>query len=356
MPPKTLFRLGVSFLFIAAAVYSYSGYWLRSRIFAPLDAPITLDTRQIKSPPFQINLRETYYVSLDLDNSPDDWRQDARCSARNFLVSQWRVYRLSSKPGQSRELWANSEDHTRPYDYYALAFTASSGQYELEWDLPASAPCLNARHPRVAVMTGFQYYQRGTEFTQICCLFMGGTGAMLVLMVPAGILKRRVVNDQSPRMFPDMVLRDVLPIAKRAPLPPIHNLPHLGLFYVTVLWILIFIFTILRQPLPSKGLPVRWTNHGAAMWEESPWPDTVEVYVRVRARFFINNQEVDRGDLRAKLLEQLSRRAELSVYFDADPDTLYMDDVYAIDTIQACGAKLVWITPKMREEWQHRAQ
>jgi hypothetical protein len=27
-----------------------------------------------------------------------------------------------------------------------------------------------------------------------------------------------------------------------------------------------------------------------------------------------------------------------------------MDDACAIDTIQACGAKVVWVTPKMREE------
>ena len=50
------------------------------------------------------------------------------------------------------------------------------------------------------------------------------------------------------------------------------------------------------------------------------------------------------------------RQAEWSVYFEADPDTLYMDDIYVIDTIQACGAKLIWITPKMREEWRHKEQ
>jgi len=31
-----------------------------------------------------------------------------------------------------------------------------------------------------------------------------------------------------------------------------------------------------------------------------------------------------------------------------------MDDIYAIDKIQAWGAKLIWITPKMREQWQHK--
>jgi hypothetical protein len=33
-----------------------------------------------------------------------------------------------------------------------------------------------------------------------------------------------------------------------------------------------------------------------------------------------------------------------------------MEAVYAIETIQACGAKLVWITPKMREDWQQSSK
>ena len=64
----------------------------------------------------------------------------------------------------------------------------------------------------------------------------------------------------------------------------------------------------------------------------------------------------ERGSLRTALLELLSRRVEWTVYFEADFDTLYMDDIYAIETIQGCGAKLIWITPKMREEWRHKEQ
>jgi hypothetical protein len=42
----------------------------------------------------------------------------------------------------------------------------------------------------------------------------------------------------------------------------------------------------------------------------------------------------------------------MDVYFEADSDVQYIDAIYAIDTIQGCGAKLFWITPKMREEWR----
>ena len=70
----------------------------------------------------------------------------------------------------------------------------------------------------------------------------------------------------------------------------------------------------------------------------------------------MNGEEIERGSLHTKLLEHLSRRVEWTVYFEADFDTLYMDDIYAIETIQGCGAKLIWITPKMREEWHHNKQ
>ena len=109
---------------------------------------------------------------------------------------------------------------------------------------------------------------------------------------------------------------------------------------------------MLIQPLPSKGLLVGWRNRGADLWEESPRPDTLGVYVRVPAHFFVNGQEVEHSELHAKLIKHLSRRAEWTVYFEADADTAYVDDLYAIDTIQACGAKLFWVTPKIREEWR----
>jgi len=110
--------------------------------------------RQLCSAPFQINLRETYFVSLHLDDSADDWYQDGRCNYKNVLGSKWQVYRLSSKAREQRELWANSDEMTQRYYYYAGGFTATSGQYELEWDLPAGDACLDHRHPRLMVYTG----------------------------------------------------------------------------------------------------------------------------------------------------------------------------------------------------------
>jgi biopolymer transport protein ExbD len=129
--------------------------------------------------------------------------------------------------------------------------------------------------------------------------------------------------------------------------------PHWGLFCGAVLWILIFTFMVFG-PHPSKGLFVSWKKP-LMIFEKSPWSEAVEVYVGPPARFFINGNPVERNQLRTKLLDQIGRRGEWTVYFEADPDTAFGDDAYALDTILACGATVVWVTPKMREEWQHKS-
>jgi biopolymer transport protein ExbD len=355
MPPKTLLRLGLGFLFLALIVYFSSEHWLKTRIFVPLDVPVNLDTSQLKSPPFQINLRETYFVALWLDYSADDGYADGRCNDSALLGSQWRVYRLSSKPDQPRRLWDSSGELTRVWEYHVDRINASSGRYELEWDLLPAAACLNSRHPRLVVYTGDGDYREAVAFLQSCCVLAFGTGLVLITFATNRAMRRISGSNEAPRMFPDMVLRNVLPITKHAPLVPIHGMPHWGLFCGATLWILMFIFMMIG-PLPLHGLFVSLRSHEVVVWDKSPWQETLGVYVRPHGRFFVNGEEVERGSLRTKLLEHLSRRVEWTVYFEADLDTLYMDDIYAIETIQGCGGKLIWITPKMREEWRHKEQ
>jgi biopolymer transport protein ExbD len=261
---------------------------------------------------------------------------------------------LSLLRGQSRELWISSEQLVHP-DFISNEFVAPPGQYQLEWNLPIAAPCLNPRHPRLVVFTPPYGYQEAVGFTQFLCIFLGGTGLALVALAMARAMQLTILPAAAPRIFPDMVLRNVLPFKRHESLLPIHDPPHLGLFFGAVLWILIFVFMTIR-PLPPHGLFVSIGNREFMAGEKSPWPETLAIYVRKHSRFFINGEEVERGNLRAKLLDRLSRRVPWTVYFEADSDITYMDAVYAIDTIQGCGAKLIWITPKMREEWRHKEQ
>jgi biopolymer transport protein ExbD len=352
MPPKILFRLGLGLFLVATATYLCTERWLDSRIFIPLDYAVSLDDRHLKSPPFAINLKETYFAFLDLDDSLDDWNEANRCNYKIIMYPQWRVYRLGSATLQSRELWVSSEQLTRSDGSSSNAFLASPGKYQLEWDIPSAAPCLNSRHPRLLVFTDSTAYREGIGLTQLFCLFLGGTGLALSVVAGGYVARSKLARALAPRIFPDMVLRNVTPITKHPPLRVIHEVPHWGLFCGAVLWIVVF-FSVAYGPLPSHGLFVSWRKPDAVVWEKSPWPDTLEVYVRTPPRFFVNGEEVNRNDLRSKLTEQLGRRAEWTVYLEADVDTAYRDAVYAMDVIQGCGAKLIWVTPQMREQLRY---
>jgi hypothetical protein len=50
------------------------------------------------------------------------------------------------------------------------------------------------------------------------------------------------------------------------------------------------------------------------------------------------------------LQEELGRRAVWTVYFEANEDCTFMNATYTFDTIQGLGAKVVWITPRIRQE------
>jgi biopolymer transport protein ExbD len=363
MPPKTLFRLGLSLLFLALTVYFSTGHWLNSRIFEPLDFPVALDSRHLQSPPFRINLNETYYASLDLDYRAEDWYQDNRCNYKTILYPKWSLYKLGSSPSQPRELRVSSgEDAMQHYHedamqhYYFDGFRASSGRYQVEWDIPVTASCLNPRHPRLRVFTDSWGYRQAIGLAQLFCIFLGGTGLALVALATARTARLSFPPASAPRMFPDMVLRNFMSLTKHAPLPPIHALPHWGIFCPAVLLILVSFFMIFAGQDLSYGLPIELKTQYSLLRQKSSPQETLGVYLAVGEKYYLNGQLVSREGLGTKLKEELNRRADWTVYFEADHDTLYMNAIYAMDTIQGMGGKLVWITPKLREELQQKDQ
>lgn len=186
------------------------------------------------------------------------------------------------------------------------------------------------------------------------CLSLAGAGGLLILRAALSLLFPRGEPDRRFSMFPGMILRNVLTWRRHRPIPFITQLPNFGLIYGTVIWILIFLFMIFRAPRQSYGLPIDLQTHDFVVWGKSPWPETLSIYLAVGEKYYINGQPVPRDALRARLQQELSHRMVWTVYFEADYDTLNMNAIYAMDTIQGLGAKLIWITPKVREELRQK--
>jgi biopolymer transport protein ExbD len=179
---------------------------------------------------------------------------------------------------------------------------------------------------------------------------LAGAGGLLIWRAALRLRPLRWEPDRCLRVFPDITLRNVLPWHRHRPTPLITQLPNFGLIYGAVLWVLLFLYMMVAMPRQNYGLAIDLRTPAYEKWENSPLWETLGVYLSAGGKYYVNGQPVPREALREKLLQELSRRMEWTVYFEADSDALNMDAIYAMDTIQGLGGKLVWITPKMREE------
>ena len=154
-----------------------------------------------------------------------------------------------------------------------------------------------------------------------------------------------------PRIFHELPLRNVTAWNKRSPshslIPAMLN--AFSVSWICVLMTLVIIFMMVR-PLVPKGLRIDWTRRSHISAVESPWSKTMSVYVAHSGQFYVNGKVI-RQELEKALREELGQRAEWTVYVEADYDMPFTDTVYVIDMIQGLGAKVVWITPRTRAEW-----
>jgi len=203
--------------------------------------------------------------------------------------------------------------------------------------------------PRFGEIYPWDFY----ELSEVLFWFsvsLAGAGGLLICRAVGRAFAQRWRPSRSLRIFPSMTLANVLPWHRHQPILLIATPPNFGLIYGAVLWILIFLFMIIKEPRHYQGLQIELRSRDSMIWQKSPWPETLSVYLGPSAKYYINGDLVPRAALRANLQQELNRRMVWTVYFEADGDALNMNAIYAMDTIQGLGAKLVWITPKVRQE------
>jgi biopolymer transport protein ExbD len=353
MAPKTLAKMGLAAVVAAVAVSPWTDHWLKTRTQELINRPVSVKNGIVNSGAFEIEHEQAYWFEIGLDSGIDDWIGGS-CSSKRLQKADWRIYRLDNKETAKTELWINSLWFYGRQRGFAYEFTPEAGKYWLQWDAPGDAHCLNAQHPRLRIWTLADEDEFQSALIQDACLFFGGIGVALVLLGRSGWMPSDLADKRIPRMFPEMALRNAIAWKRHRPLAKIRDLPNFGMVYGFVLWVLVFLFMIF-VPLKPKGLLVDFRGVKAVGVGKSPWTETLGVYVDAKRGFLVNQQLVAREELRARLQEELLRRGIWVVYFEADPNCLFMDAAYAIDTIQGLGAKMIWITPKTREEWKQKS-
>jgi hypothetical protein len=88
------------------------------------------------------------------------------------------------------------------------------------------------------------------------CTSLAGAGGLLVFRVAFGLLPVTWQWNSNLDIFPATSLRNVLAWHRHRPTPLITQLPNFGLIFGAVLWIVIVLFMVLRDPHPYYGLPI----------------------------------------------------------------------------------------------------
>jgi len=115
--------------------------------------------------------------------------------------------------------------------------------------------------------------------------------------------------------------------------------------------VLLLCVFMIGHPQAPKGVRIDLRGPSAASLAQSPWTQTLGVYVESGGVFRVNGEGVRKQELKESLLQELGRQAVWVVYVEADENAKFGDVVYAMGTIEDVGAKVVWITPGMRKEW-----
>jgi biopolymer transport protein ExbD len=152
------------------------------------------------------------------------------------------------------------------------------------------------------------------------------------------------------RLYPEEDSRGLPLWRRRRHVPIIRELPAFPLISSWGLVLLLSVFMIINPRAP-KGVRIDLRGPSAASLEQSPWKQTIGVYVEPEGVFRVNGEGVPKQELKEKLSQELGRQAVWVVYLEADANVKFGDVVYAMGSIEDVGAKIVWITPGMRKDW-----
>jgi len=204
-------RIGIALVLVGPVLLGSAIRWLAPHPHIALEMPVSLSPGHVITGNFSVHPGTLYYIDIELDK-----RSPIRthCEPRSVLSTRWV---LSSDGG--------AEQGSSPWEDTGLTIAdlySEKTQYAFDVEILPGASCLNASSPRLKVQT---HPDPSDLYVALTWLSIVPVGIGLALLMRPHI-SRRFSRIEETRMFPDMVLRNVLRITKHAPLMPIHGMPH----------------------------------------------------------------------------------------------------------------------------------
>ena len=145
IPGRRLSAVGLLVIGIVLPI-SYR-HWLTTRSFAPVDMPVSLSRGDFEIGDFYINLREQYFVRLNIDEELVDWQACGTFGFESLVTTRLTLFQNGNTTGKITQL----QYHRGNYDSIGYFDTEELGWYRLKIEVLSDGSCLNRAHPRLSV-------------------------------------------------------------------------------------------------------------------------------------------------------------------------------------------------------------
>jgi len=342
--------LGLALLLFGAISFVVVRHWYRTRIFTPVDLPVSLAAGHIRTEPFRINLRATYQVWIE---TGEWWMLPQPCQPNSVLQTKWELFREGKVVGQY-------DDATG----YFSDFEGEPGVYDLDFQVVSDASCLNQTHPRLRVHTDSSDYEFYAGYSQWVGAICFATGVSLIILAVVGRLRWRAADAVNLNLSSSVGSSSVestsvgsssagqnFQWAQRLPLRrPISGLPAFGLAGGMIFAILAMLMMLITaNPMNSKGLWVHLLKPGQGAAKSDEWTEPLIVRLKDmgpgnRASLYVNSKPVAWESLDRELKQELARRKDWVVYVGGDDRLPWNNVTDVIDVARKYHAKVFLIT------------
>jgi biopolymer transport protein ExbD len=345
-------RLGIFFLLLASAMYFGPIRWVETRKFVVVNMPVSLKPGHIRAHAFKINLKGTYFIEISLHGT-DDWGftgclLDERVKPRWILSTQDLSSGDPSPSGQTQIAGTYESD-----GFSDTYFDAAPGTYTLDSDISPGAECLDQLSPTLIVETHKDEYRDAFHLICLVFLVLAGTGTVLLIRPAIALTRERLTIVQRKKFAIFIPSGHVYrpPLRKLRPSPIFFRPPDFGMVFAVAILppCLLFMVLVLHVfNLPRMGISVPLTMAKDTSMLTDSRAEGFLVWLDDHGNYFLNSKQAPREHLQQAIQDELAKRAEWTVYFEAAPNAKFQDAAFAMDAIQSAHGKLVWLTPAAR--------
>ena len=341
-PPRFLLWPGVVLAVIGFGTFTSVEYWMATRIFTPVDMPVSLALGHIRTGPFKINLKNNYAISL---NATDYTRITGQCMSSPRYKVRWNLYKAGRVVASG-----SPDDENYYYFYYGGGFAADSGVYDLDMEVLSDGSCLNPGYPRLKIFTDRDEYQGGITALSWIAALSAAIGTSLVIIV---VFAERKPVATKPILTGAASFGQHFQWAQKLPLrQPFSGFATFGILGVFIYFLFVVpVWVITSVHLIPKGLAVQLLQPGVPPPGTDKW--TPPLIVRIKdmgpaalPQLYVNSAAVSWNDLGKTLKTELGHRPEWVVYVEGDPNLPYANVATVIDVAKSMQAKVVLLTPQ----------